>query len=409
MVRTCAVVVLLLSLVPYARAQMSGVYVSEGDTVRYTYTPHEAQASVAVEPQAPHPEKSSFLRRVVKYFEGSTVDRTFEKKIDFTFAGGPSYSKNTSFGIGGLAAGLYRLDRTDSVTPPSDVSIFASVSVSGFYSLGVEGNNLFSHNRQRINYTVMFSSAPRDLWGIGYLAGRFNEEGSYVEKRYLVQARYLHEVLPKTFVGANFNFNHTQGKRFDARSESYLYGQKHQYTATGIGIILEYDSRDFIPNPYEGVYVSFQETFFPRGLGNCDKSLWRTNFTANYYKRLWKGGILATDLYAEFNSEGTPWPLLARLGGSQRMRGYYQGRYTDNDMIVLQVELRQHIWRRIGCAVWGGAGNVFPELKRFEWNHTLPNYGIGLRWELKKRVNVRVDYGFGRKTSGFLLSINEAF
>ena len=38
-----------------------------------------------------------------------------------------------------------------------------------------------------------------------------------------------------------------------------------------------------------------------------------------------------------------------------------------------------------------------------------PNYGAGLRWELKKRVNVRLDYGFGKKTSGFLLNINEAF
>ena len=44
-----------------------------------------------------------------------------------------------------------------------------------------------------------------------------------------------------------------------------------------------------------------------------------------------------------------------------------------------------------------------------DWSQTLPNYGIGFRWELKKEVNVRLDYGFGKKTSGFLLSINEAF
>ncbi len=72
------------------------------------------------------------------------------------------------------------------------------------------------------------------------------------------------------------------------------------------------------------------------------------------------------------------------MGGSQRMRGYYQGRYTDNDMITFQVELRQRIWRRIGCTVWGGAGNVFNSLDRFDWSETLPNYGVGLRWELKK-------------------------
>ena len=352
-------------------------------------------------------ERKGFLRRIVRYFEGSNVDRTFEKKIDVTFAGGPSFSKNTSLGIGLLAAGLYRLDRTDSVTVPSDVSVFANVSVSGFYALGVTGNTIFAHNRQRVNYTVMFSSAPRSLWGIGYDAGRYNPESTYSEKHYLVEASYLHEVLPRTYVGGIVSFEHTRGVKFS--DQAYLYGQKRSYTATGIGLIVEYDSRDFSPNPDRGVYVSFQERFFPKGLGNCERSLWRTTFTADAYRRVWKGGILAADLYAVFNSEGTPWPMLARLGGNQRMRGYYQGRYTDNDMITLQVELRQRIWRRIGCTVWGGAGNVFSSLDRFDWSHTLPNYGVGLRWELKKRVNVRLDYGFGKKTSGFLLSINEAF
>lgn len=337
MLRKTAVLALALCFALQGAAQ-EGVYINGSDTLHYSYTPL---------PEQPQPQKRlSFPRRVVKYFEGSTRDRTFEKKIDFTFAGGPSYSKNTSLGIGLLAAGLYRIDRTDSVTSPSDISIFANVSISGFYALGVTGNNIFSRNGKRIDYTVMFASAPRDMWGIGYNDGRYNEESSYNEKRYLIKARYLHRVLPNTYVGGILSFEHTQGKKFKPLGESYLYGQKTHYTATGVGAILEYDSRDFIPNPFRGVYVSLQETLFPKGLGNCGRSLWRTTFTADYYRQLWKGSILATDLYAEFNSEGTPWLMLARMGGSQRMRGYYQGRYTDNDMITFQVELRQRIWRR---------------------------------------------------------------
>lgn len=398
MVRRIVVLILVLSgSVLTGRAQEEGTRIADGDTLHYTYTPLPQEA----------PRKKPFLRRVVDYFGESTIDKTFEKKIDFTFAGGPSYSKNTSFGIGLLAAGLYRLDRTDSITAPSDVSIFANVSVSGFYALGVTGNNIFAHNKRRINYTVMFASAPRSFWGIGYNAGRDNLESTYSEKRYLVEGRYLHEFLPHTYIGGLVSFEHTRGLKFT--EPAYLRGEKMKYTATGIGAILEYDSRDFIPNPFRGLYVSFQETLFPKGLGNCGKTLWRTTFTADAYQRVWKDGILAADLYAVFNTDGTPWPMLARLGGSQRMRGYYQGRYTDNDMITLQIELRQRIWRRIGCAVWGGAGNVFPSLGEFDWSQTLPNYGIGFRWELKKRVNVRLDYGFGKKTSGFLLSINEAF
>jgi hypothetical protein len=96
------------------------------------------------------------------------------------------------------------------------------------------------------------------------------------------------------------------------------------------------------------------------------------------------------------------------------MRGYYEGRFTDRNMVTAQAELRQNVWRRVGVALWVGAGNCFSSWNAFEWSHTLPNYGIGLRWELKKRVNIRFDYGFGSRVNGRLINgfqvvLNEAF
>ena len=350
--------------------------------------------------------KKSWMTRFLDYFNDANKNKQ-HKRFDFSVIGGPHYASDTKFGLGMVAAGLYRTDPNDSILPPSNVSLFGDVSSVGFYMLGVRGNHIAPAGRYRIDYHLYFYSFPSDFWGIGYDAGRYNPESTYSEKRYLVEGRYLHEFLPHAYIGGLVSFEHVRGLKFS--DPAYLAGQKQRYTATGVGAILEYDSRDFIPSPFRGVYVSFQETLFPKGLGNCGKTLWRTTFTADAYGQVWKGGVLAADLYAVFNSDGTPWPMLARMGGGQRMRGYYQGRYTDNDMITVQVELRQRIWRRIGCAVWGGAGNVFPSLSRFDWSQTLPNYGAGLRWELKKRVNVRFDYGFGKKTSGFLLNINEAF
>ena len=353
--------------------------------------------------------KRGFFRRLIDYFGQSTEDRSREKKIDITFAGGPSYSKTTQLGLGVLAAGLYRFDRQDTITPPSDISIFANVSTSGFFSFGVTGNTIFRYNRQRLIYNLSFSSSPRDLWGFGYDAGRHNPKTSYVEQRYRINARYLHSLVANTYAGAVFDFDHTKGRKFDTTGLAYLHGENTQYTATGIGLVAEYDSRDFIPNPSHGFYLHVREIYYPKGLGSCPTSLFRTVCQADYYQPVWRGGLLAFDLYGEFNSDDTPWPLMARLGSNERMRGYYEGRYTDNCLLSAQVELRQHIWRRIGGVAWVGAGNVFPRINDFRWSQTLPNYGLGLRWELKKRVNVRMDYGIGRRTSGFLLSLNEAF
>ena len=89
------------------------------------------------------------------------------------------------------------------------------------------------------------------------------------------------------------------------------------------------------------------------------------------------------------------------------------GSTIDNSQIAAQIELRQNIWQRFGIAVWGGAATIFSSIKDFKYHEHEPewlhNFGIGLRYEFKHNVNVRVDYGFGQGTSGILFAIGEAF
>ncbi|MEG1623210.1 MAG: BamA/TamA family outer membrane protein [Alistipes sp.] len=382
-----------------------GKYVRGRDTLKYIYTPiTEAEMLSQVTDTV---RKKSILHRLMNYFEQANRDKTFTKKMDFSFIVAPGYSRATNWSIGGLAAGLYRVDRTDSVTPPSNLSIFGMVSISGFYTLGVMGTHIFRHSRNKIDYTLRFYSKPSDFWGTGYQAGASNASSSYVKKQYKVEIRYHHQVFKNTYIGGTIGFEHTKGIKFTY--PPYLNGAKTHYTAANIGLIATYDTRDFAPNPYRGVYLCLQEQLYPQGLNNCGKTLWKSTFTANYYHQLWKGCIFAADLYGEFNTNGTPWCMMARLGDMNRMRGYYEGQYTDNNLITFQVELRQRIWRRIGCTAWGGAGNVFSSFAQYHWSQTLPNYGVGLRWEFKNRTNIRVDYGFGRHTNGLVFHINEAF
>ncbi len=120
-------------------AQDNKVYIGENDTIRYSYTPLQTDSIPASQPSdtlAAAPKKKSFWRRLIDYFGESSTDKTFEKKIDFTFIGGPSYSKDTQFSLAVMAAGLYRLDRTDSLTPPSDITAFITGGTTGFYMVG---------------------------------------------------------------------------------------------------------------------------------------------------------------------------------------------------------------------------------------------------------------------------------
>ncbi|MDR3339031.1 MAG: outer membrane protein assembly factor [Candidatus Symbiothrix sp.] len=347
--------------------------------------------------------KDSYWNRL---FNGN-IDRTHEKKLDISFVAAPSYTREASFGIGGLASGLYRLNGTDSLMRPSNVSLSGNASVLGFYAINIYGNNYFKGNKSRLSYDIAFTTKPLDFWGISYEACATNPVIDYTRRQIKIDADYVYEVVNDFHIGATLDFAYTNVTKID--DSSYLGGEKQSCTATGLGISVQYDTRDFIPNPQRGVYLMFRETVFPEGLGNCDKTLFRSTFTADLYQKVWQGGIVAVDLYGRFNSEGAPWAMKEELGNAYRMRGYYAGRYIDNNFISCQLELRQHIIERFGCSAWFGGGTVFPSLNQLRWSHILPAYGLGLRWEFKRNVNARIDYGFGKQTGGFVFSLGEAF
>lgn len=350
--------------------------------------------------------RKSFFQKIVDYFDDSNQDRS-DKRFDVSFIGGPHYSSDTKFGIGLVAAGIYSSSRGDSLTPKSNVSLYGDVSSVGFYLLGIRGNHLFPRDRYRLNYNLYFFSFPSKFWGMGYDMGSDGDnESDYDRYQAKVSAEFLIKSLRNLYLGPLVQFNYVIGR--DADNPALWMGQRMHTFNIGPGFKIQYDTRDHLTNAYRGVFLELGQRFFPRFMGN-DYPFSSTELAANYYRGLWRGGVLATQFHALLNYGDVPWGMMATLGGSNTLRGYYEGRYRDKNEMDATLELRQHVWRRNGITVWVGGGVVFPRFDRLRWRMFLPNYGIGYRWEFKKRVNVRLDYGFGRHESGFIFSINEAF
>ncbi len=349
--------------------------------------------------------KKGFFRKVVNYFADANKN-TKQKKFDFSIIGGPHYSDDTKLGLGLVAAGLYRMDQADSLITPSNVSIYGDISTTGFYLLGVRGNNIFPKDKYRLNYNLYFFSFPSEFWGIGYENGKNDANSSeYKRMQYQVKTEFLIRAARDFYVGPHMSFDYVEGKDFD-RLE-LIEGMERLTVSAGIGAVMVYDSRDVITAPYKGIYLRLEQKFFPAFMNKYD--FIRTDVVFDWYKKVWKGGVIAVDCHSQLNYGDVPWTMMANLGGSYRMRGYYEGRYRDENLVEAQVELRQNVWRRNGVVVWAGAGNVFRDFDNFKFSRTLPNFGIGYRWEFKKRVNVRLDYGFGQGQHGFIFNINEAF
>ena len=349
----------------------------------------------------------SWVNRILDYFNDSNKNKK-HKRFDFSVIGGPHYASDTKFGLGLVAAGLYRTDPNDSILPPSNVSLYGDVSSVGFYMLGVRGNHIAPKGRYRIDYHLYFYSFPADFWGIGYEMDD-NDANKSDMKRWQAQAEvsFLFRVADNFYIGPMASYDYVIGKHIE-RPE-LLQGMDQHTWNVGAGVSLVYDNRDNLTNPHRGIYLNINQMFRPGFMGN-DYAFSTTAFRFDAYQRLGKGTVLAEDIGANLNFGNPSWGMMAELGGTHSMRGYYEGRYRDKHSLEATVELRQHVWKRNGIVVWVGAGTIFPKFSALRSKQILPNAGVGYRWEFKKNVNVRLDYGFGKSgQSGFLFNINEAF
>ena len=354
-------------------------------------------------------KKEGFFNKLVRYVCGDdndTIAKPATTKPKFVILGGPHYSTDAKFAL--MLAGIisHHLKGRKPTDQPSTLDVWVDVSTAGFVTVGVSGTTLFPDDKYRLNSELKFNYAPQKFWGIGYDQAIINENESKITKQEAIFAGDFNiKIFPHLYAGFAASWNYIKGRKIE-RPE-LLEGQNETVMNMGVGYTLYYDTRDKMTNTTRGCYFTFKQLFHPKFLLNDDKFT-TTAFTISGYHPVWKGGILAGELRGTFNVGNPSWAMMAQLGSNNSMRGYYAGRFRDKHSMSVQIELRQHIWKRNGIAVWGGVGNVFHDSHSF--GQLLPNFGVGYRFRLRPNVILRLDYGFGRKGhNGFVMAVNEAF
>ncbi len=351
--------------------------------------------------------RKSFGQRVVEALTQPLIQR---ENIHVEGHVGLGYTQETDLSFTAVAQAAYKTGTEN--TPPSVASLVGMVSVNGFFRVAASGVNFLGSAEDKLQYSIGGGSMPVRFWGLGYAAADKNPRSEYVHRSFNTSVYYMRHFVGGLWGGAGINLQYGKGDDLDLVSESYLLegGQSVRSAFTSaLSLRGVYDTRDNAHTTTRGLYLALTYELRPKAFGNYDRTLNRLTFQADYFQPLWQGGVMAVDVYGDIWSSATPWFFWPAIGGSERMRGYYLGRYTDRRMITAQVELRQTIWGPIGACVWGGAGSVFNRCKDFDGSEILPNGGLGLRLAVAGRTVLRVDYGFGRHSQGVIINVNEAF
>ncbi len=259
------------------------------------------------------------------------------------------------------------------------------------------------------------------------------DESKQAYKLFIINQRLQKQVAPKLFFGAQYRLTDVSQFSLDPNTTSgdapnvFLRDprvtdrERRGTRVSGLGPSLTYDTRDVPLAAFSGNLLDASVMFNGSGLGS-DYRFVRYQLDARHFQPIISNRtILALQFLGQFHTGDVPFRELAGLGANlggtlynnaNLMRGIYEQRFRDRQMITFQAELRQKLFWRIEGAVFGGMGNVSNYIDSFHLNDTKFAGGAGIRFNFirRDRVNLRLDYAGGTGSSpGILFAIGEAF
>jgi outer membrane protein assembly factor BamA len=178
----------------------------------------------------------------------------------------------------------------------------------------------------------------------------------------------------------------------------------------GAGILINCDTRDNIFDTYKGWYVESNIDRHGSYLGS-DFTYTRISLDVRRFFTFSAKDRLAAQFFTESFTGEVPFISQALIGGTRRMRGFYEGRYRDNHSMITQVEYRRHILGRLGAVAFASAGTVAPRYGGLSVGNVRYAFGGGLRVALDRedRINIRFDVGIGNGEPAYYVTVGEAF
>lgn len=344
--------------------------------------------------------------------------------VKFTPFVGPSVAPETGFmlSFGGLLT--FTFQKRNPILQRSSLPISVGYSTTGALTVSIKNTLYGPNDRIRVTGEFWHKNMPDNYWGVGYKNGLNVPKSDSTTEYHRKWTRFYQKLVVRIgksfFVGGIIDFTTTISSDINPRmavDPEYLkIGQRSRNT--GLGVAVQYDTRDVAVNAYKGVYLEFAALAYSRMIGG--ENIFQTiDLDYRQYKELAHRHTLAWQVKTRNTfGKGTPWTDMALLGSPQDLRGYYWGRFRDRNYAYVLVEYRHMFNRakpdkkgsydsRFGFATWYGNG-ILINYDEGRSNY-IPCVGAGLRFEVQSRMNLRIDYGVGKNSSAFYLSFNEAF
>ncbi len=321
------------------------------------------------------------------------------------------YTPETRLAYGAAGSYIWRMTGCKKDSRPSSISPVIIYTQEKQFKAQLNTDLFFKDNKYRLKTEIKLEKYPNKFYGVGNDTLEENEE-LYTSRSTGLLVSFLKKIGKGFNLGLQYHF--TDWKIVETEEQGQLVTGlvpgSGKGTLSGVGLLANRDTRDNIFYPMKGDFFELNARFYREFLGS------KFNFTSltlnlRKYVTLFSSHVFAVQSLVKIQTGTVPFLHLAQMGGQYNMRGYFEGRFRDKNMMVFQAEYRMPLFWRFGLVGFAGLGNVAEKFNQLDLGKLKSSYGFGLRFlfDKKEKIQVRMDIGFGKDSSGFYFSIFEAF
>lgn len=313
-------------------------------------------------------------------------------------------------GIGVLKFSLARAN--DPAQRPTAHSANLIITWNGQYALSTSNDVWTAGNRWHLGYDGSWSRFPNRFFGIGAQRSDTGEKftPTVVGVTFSAQRRLA------TGIYGGLRYSYEDARITDIGTGGLIAAGvpgRDGWKLSTIALLASWDSRNRLYWPSEGWLLSATAARASARLGS-DAPFSRLTLDLRHYLSLGHEQVLAVQGWMDMTDGAAPFDRLPQLGGSQIVRGYFAGLFRDRHALALQAEYRSPpfgLEDRFGVVAFIATGGTAPLVDQFETATLHTAGGVGLRFALTPgdRFNFRIDYGVGRQSRAFYLTVGEAF
>lgn len=321
------------------------------------------------------------------------------------------YTPETEFGFGAVSLFTFRLPG-ESATSRTSQFQFGGAYTQLDQLLFYLPFQLYRKNQEQYVFGEFgYYKYRYRFFGVGSDLPDENEE-FYDVNFPRIRLNFMNLIAPDLYIGARYWFDEydiVKVKEGGLLEDNNISGSNGG-TISSLGFISLFDDRNNYNYPTSGNYLEVLALPNYKFTGSDFEF---TRFSVDYVKFLsYKKNVLTLNFFGVSILGNPPFNEMAFIGGRNKMRGFFEGRFRDRNLLMAQAEYRRFLFWKIGVVAFAGYGVVATTPSEYALNQIKGSGGFGLRYRLnnEEKINIRLDYGIGEGgSSGIYLTIGEAF